>query len=97
MDLQSDCGSSLSYNLTVSDTDSSSSLLLTNTSARVAVDNSDNYTVTIFASNGCPGVAVEIGEWMDTITAAILNDHLCCYVRSNLDAPQKRPPGSKFT
>ena len=60
MAVQSDCGSSLSYNLTVSDTDSSSSLLLTSTNARVAVDGS--YTVTIFASNGCPGLAKEIGE-----------------------------------
>ena len=45
--VQSDCGSSLSYNLTISDTDSSSSLLLTSTNARVPVDGSDNYTVTI--------------------------------------------------
>ena len=59
MAVQSDCGSSLSYNLTVSDT---SPLLLTSTNARVAVDSSDNYTVTIFASNGCPGLAEEIGE-----------------------------------
>ena len=71
MAVQSDCGSSLSYNLTVSNTDSSSPLLLTSTNARVAVDSSDNYTVTIFASNGCPGVAEKIGEWMCTITAAL--------------------------
>ena len=76
MDLQSDCGSSLSYNLTVSDTDSSSPLLLTSTNARVPVDGSDNYTVTIFASNGCPGLAEEIGEWMSTITAASLQSFL---------------------
>ena len=68
MVVQSDCGSSLSYNLTVSDTDSSSTLLFNSTNARVAVDGSDNYTVTIFASNGCPGLAKEIGEWMGTIT-----------------------------
>ena len=61
MDPQSDCGLSLSYNLTVSG-DSSSSLLLTSTDARVAVNNSDNYTITISASNGCPGLAVEIGK-----------------------------------
>ena len=76
MDLQSDCGSSLSYNLTVSDTNSSSSLLLTSTNARVAVDSGDNYTVTIFASNGCPGLAEEIGEWIGTITAASLQSFL---------------------
>ena len=74
--VQSDCGSSLSYNITVSDTDSSSPLLLTSTNARVPVDGSDNYTVTIFASNGCPGLAKEIGEWMDTITAASLQSFL---------------------
>ena len=85
MAVQSDCGSSLSYNLTVSDTDSSSSLLLT-TNARVPVDSSDNYTVTIFASNGCPGVAEKIGDWMGTITCCILynpfslsDQHHLCY------------------
>ena len=57
--VQSDCGSSLSYNLTVSDTDS---VMTADTNARVPVDGSDNYTVTIFASNGCPGFAKEIGE-----------------------------------
>ena len=62
MAVQSDCGSTLSYNLTVSNPESSSSLLLANNSARVPVDGS--YTVTIFASNGCPGVAEEFGEWM---------------------------------
>ena len=61
MAVQSDCGFSLSYNLTVSDNDS---LMTTDTNARVPVDGSDNYTVTIFASNGCPGLAEEIGEWM---------------------------------
>ena len=71
MAVQSDCGSSLSYNLTVSDTDSSSPLLFNSTNARVAVGGSDNYTVTISASNGCPGLAKEIGEWMGTITAAL--------------------------
>ena len=45
-----------------SDTDSSSTLLFNSTNARVPVDSSDNYTVTIFASNGCPGLAEEIGK-----------------------------------
>ena len=58
MAVQSDCGSSLSYNLTVSDTDS---VMTADTNARVPVGG-NNYTVTIFASNGCPGVAEEIGE-----------------------------------
>ena len=46
MEVQSDCGSNLSYTLSVSN------------------PGSDGYTVTIFASNGCPGLAEEFGEWM---------------------------------
>ena len=74
MAVQSDCGSTLSYNLTVSNPESSSSLLLTNNSARVPVDGS--HTVTIFASNGCPGVAEKFGEWM--------HRHHYCYINITL-------------
>ena len=55
------------------------------TNARVAVDGSDNYIVTIFASNGCPGLAKEIGEWMGTIILlhynpfSLSNQHHLCY------------------
>ena len=54
----------LVYSLTVSNADSSLIMMntITTSNARVPIDDSDDYTVTISSSNGCSGEDVEIGE-----------------------------------
>ena len=65
MDPQSVCDFNLSYSLNISDADNSPIMMTTTdgTSAMVPVDGSDNYTVTIFASNRCgAGPAISTGN-----------------------------------
>ena len=58
--VQSDCGSSLSYSLIVTN---SPPTIITTTNNGAIVPINSCYNVTISASNGCPGLAEEIGEW----------------------------------